>query len=45
VYFEREVAFDDVYVVAGYKGHPEAVKKRIVQAEEIGLKKPVVDGD
>jgi hypothetical protein len=27
VYFEREVAFDEVYVVAGYKGNPEAVKK------------------
>lgn len=28
-----EVEFDEVYVVAGHKGHPEAVKKRIERAE------------
>lgn len=24
-----EVEFDEVYVVAGHKGHPESVKKRV----------------
>jgi hypothetical protein len=27
VYFEGEVEFDEVYVIAGHKGHPEAEKK------------------
>jgi transposase-like protein len=40
VYLEGEVEFDEVYVVAGHKGHPEEVKKRIVTAEEIGSKEP-----
>lgn len=26
-----EVEFDEVYVTAGHKGHPEAVKKRTVR--------------
>ena len=29
-----EVECDEVYVVAGHKGHPEAVKKRSVKVEE-----------
>ncbi len=28
VFLEGEVECDEVYVVAGHKGHPEAVKKR-----------------
>ena len=31
-----EVEFDEVYVVAGHKGQPEAVKKRVERAEETG---------
>lgn len=30
-----EVEFDEVYVVAGHKGNPEAVKKREEKADEI----------
>lgn len=30
---EGEVECDEVYVVAGHKGHPEAVKKRDVRAD------------
>jgi transposase-like protein len=30
---EGEVECDEVYVVAGHKGHPEAVKKRAAQAD------------
>jgi hypothetical protein len=40
VYFEGEVEFDEVYVVAGHKGNPEEVKKRIGKEEEIGSKGP-----
>ena len=29
----EEVEFDEVYIVAGHKGHQEAVKKRIDKAE------------
>lgn len=32
VILEGEVECDEVYVVAGHKGHPEAVKKRAAQA-------------
>ena len=35
VQLEGEVECDEVYVVAGHKGHPDAVKKRAVQREEI----------
>jgi transposase-like protein len=42
-YFEGEVEFDEVYVVAGYKGNPEEVKKRIGKAEEIGSKEQAVE--
>jgi transposase-like protein len=31
-----EVEFDEVYVVAGHKGQPEAVKKRTGQGDAIG---------
>lgn len=41
---EGEVEFDEVYVVAGHKGNPEAVKKRIVKEEEIGSKEPEAEG-
>ena len=27
-----EVEFDEVYVVAGHKGHPESVKKKALRA-------------
>jgi len=33
-----EVEFDEVYLVAGHKGHPEAVKKKIEKHEEEGSK-------
>ena len=33
VVLEGEVECDEVYVVAGHKGHPEAVKKRGGSAE------------
>ena len=33
---EGEVECDEVYVVAGHKGHPEAVKKRAVPPEGDG---------
>jgi len=29
-----EVEFDEVYIVAGHKGHPEAVKKRVERVAE-----------
>ena len=32
VQLSGEVELDEVYVVAGHKGHPEAVKKREEQA-------------
>jgi len=31
---EGEVECDEVYVVAGHKGHPAAVKKRVVKADD-----------
>lgn len=31
-----EVEFDEVYVIAGHKGQPMAVKKRVGRAEETG---------
>jgi transposase-like protein len=36
VILEGEVECDEVYVVAGHKGHPEAVKKKAVGAEGDG---------
>ena len=30
-----EVEFDEVYVVAGHKGHPESVKKRVEMAADV----------
>lgn len=33
-----EVECEEVYIVAGHKGHPEAVQKKGVKAEEIDLK-------
>jgi hypothetical protein len=43
VCFEGEVEFDEVYVIAGHKGNPEEVKKRIVKEEEIGSKEHEVE--
>ena len=34
VQLSGEVELDEVYVVAGHKGHPEAVKKRVERAAE-----------
>ncbi|MGI9275351.1 MAG: hypothetical protein ACR2PT_10980 [Endozoicomonas sp.] len=31
-----EVECDEVYIVAGHKGQPKAVKKRVVKGEETG---------
>ncbi len=31
---QGEVEFDEMYVVAGYKGYPEAVKKSEAQAKK-----------
>jgi DNA-binding Lrp family transcriptional regulator len=36
VILNGEVECDEVYVVAGHKGHPEAVKKRVEKVGEIG---------
>ena len=33
-----EVEFDEVYLVAGHKGHPKAVKKRLEKHDEEGSK-------
>jgi len=30
-----EVEFDEVYVVAGHKGHPDSVKKKVEKGDEI----------
>ena len=38
---DGEVECDEVYVTAGHKGHPEAVKKKAARAVEIALKGPV----
>lgn len=38
VVLSDEVELDEVYVVAGHKGNPEAVKKRVEKAAEEGLK-------
>ncbi len=35
---EGEVECDEVYIVAGHKGHPESVKKKDDLVEEIALK-------
>ena len=35
VQLEGKVECDEVYVVAGHKGHPHAVKKRVARGEEI----------
>lgn len=36
VSLEGDVEYDEVYVVAGHKGHPEAVKKKAVKGGGIG---------
>lgn len=38
VVLEGEVEFDEVYIVAGHKGQPKEVKKRVVREEEIDSK-------
>lgn len=35
VMLSGEVECDEVYVTAGHKGHPEAVKKKVVREGEI----------
>ena len=33
---EGEVEFDELYIIAGHKGHPEAVKKRAAKDDDDG---------
>ena len=35
---EGEVECDEVYIVAGHKGNPQSVKKKVDLVEEIALK-------
>ena len=39
VTLEGEVEFDEVYVVAGHKGHPEALKKSVVPSPKKKVKR------
>jgi len=44
VILEGEVECDEAYVIAGQKGQPEAVKKRV--AKDVGVgSKPKPDGE
>ena len=42
VSLEGEVECDEVYVVSGHKGHPDAVKKKAVKDGGTGSEVPVV---
>jgi hypothetical protein len=44
VCLEGEVECDEVYVVAGHKGNPEAVKKMADKEEETVLREPEAEG-
>ena len=35
---QGEVECDEVYIIAGHKGHPQAVKKKVGLVEEIASK-------